>query len=268
MPSDVHALAERLRRDYPRFSPAQQSLARYLVDHLAEVPLLSAHEVARLAHCSPATVVRFAQALGYSGYPALQRVVRLAQRPELPARRDHQLGFHLNGDGLAATLAAERIALDDAAARLEGPGLGPLVSALAGRSPLVLAGEGHARPLLSLIEERMARAQRPVAVVTGLGPAGTAWLGALAPNGAVLAVGIGRETAVAEAGVAAARAASVPCACLVDSSLSPLARLPLARVVPADSRSGAPSLVAMTAVAQALAGALTPAATRPGHIAA
>ncbi|HTI32766.1 MAG TPA: hypothetical protein VL422_03750 [Miltoncostaea sp.] len=79
MPPDVHALAERLKRDYERFSPAQQSLARYLADHLADIPMLSAHEVARLSHCSPATVVRFAQALGYAGYPEMQRIVRRAR---------------------------------------------------------------------------------------------------------------------------------------------------------------------------------------------
>jgi hypothetical protein len=54
-------------------------------------------------------------------------------------------------------------------------------------------------------------------------------------------------------------------AALVDSSLSPLARGPLARVVPADERDGAPGLVAMVAVAQALAAALAPAArAEPG----
>jgi hypothetical protein len=92
VPPDVHALAERLRRDYERFSPAQQSLSRYLADNLADVPLLSAHEVARASHCSPATVVRFAQALGYSGYPEMQRTVRRAQRPGLPPRPGDLVG--------------------------------------------------------------------------------------------------------------------------------------------------------------------------------
>ena len=54
------------------------------------------------------------------------------------------------------------------------------------------------------------------------------------------------------------RGSDTPAAALVDSSLSPLARNPLARVVPADALDGAPTLVAMVAVAQALAGALVP----------
>ena len=120
MPPDVHALAERLKRDYERFSPAQQSLARYLADHLADVPLLSAHEVARASHCSPATVVRFAQALGYSGYPEMQRTVRRAQRPGLPPRPgDRQLGLPLSADGIESALAAERLAKSVAKRRRE-----------------------------------------------------------------------------------------------------------------------------------------------------
>jgi DNA-binding MurR/RpiR family transcriptional regulator len=97
-----------------------------------------------------------------------------------------------------------------------------------------------------------------VAVVTSLDPAARAWLDGLGPGGAVLAIAIGRESRVAQAAVSAGRAAGVPAAALVDSSLNPLARNPLARVVPADARDGAPTLVAMVAVAQALASALTP----------
>ncbi len=267
MPPDVHALAERLKRDYDRFSPAQQSLSRYLADNLADVPLLSAHEVARASHCSPATVVRFAQALGYSGYPEMQRTVRRAQRPGLPPRPgDRPLGPPLSPDGLDAALAAERLSLDDAAERLTSSGLGTIVSALGTRSPLVIAGEGHARPVVTLIEERLARAGRAVAAVTSLDTTARIWLDTLGPGSAVLAIAVGREVRVAQAAVSAARAAGVPAAILVDSSLSVLARSPLARVVPADTRDGSPSLVAMVAVAQALAGALAPvpAPARPG----
>lgn len=259
MPPDVHALLERLRRDYARFSPAQQSLARYLSDHVADVPLLSAHEVARSAHCSPATVVRFAQALGFSGYPELQAVVRRAQRPGLPPRGgERQLGFAVEREGLEAAFAADRLALDDAVGRLGAPGLGPLAAALGPRSPLILAGEGAARPVLALLEDRLSRDGRATVLVTGLDPAQRAWLDALGPAGAVLAVAIGRDARVAEAAVAAAEAAGAPAAALVDSGLSPLARAPLARVVPADARGGHPSIVAMIAVAQGLACALAP----------
>lgn len=254
MPPNAHALAERLRRDYDRFSPAQQSLARYLTEHLAEIPMLSAHEIARTAHCSPATVVRFAQALGYSGYPEMQRVVRDAQRPSLQDPREAAPGTPL--EGLGAVLARERSALDDASQYLRSPGLNQLVVALRERAPLFVVGEGQARPVVSVLEERLSRAGTPVVSLSTLGAAERAWLDAISPRAGILVIAVGRETRLGDAALAAAQAAGVPVGVLVDSPVSSLARPPLARVVPCDSHGASPSLVPMVAVAQALADAL------------
>jgi DNA-binding MurR/RpiR family transcriptional regulator len=260
MPLDAHSLADRLRSDYERFSPAQQALARYLVDRLPELPLLSAHEVAAAAHCSPATVVRFAQALGYAGYPEMQRAVRTAQRPALAPRRAGQLGLVVAEEGIEPALAADRLELDDALARIGSTGLAPLISALADRSPLVIVGEGFAEAVAAVVAERLERAGRLVVRVGGTAPRDRARLSAMGPRSGLLAIAVGGETRAAEEALAAARAAGVPAASLVDSSLSPVARTPLARVVPADDRGGAPGLVAMVAVGQVLAAGLVSAA--------
>ncbi len=262
--TDVDRLLETLRRDFGRFSPAQQSLARYLADHVTELPLLSAQEVAAAAHCSPATVVRFAQSLGFSGYPAVQRLVRQVQR-----RATGPSPLHAAPTGIAANdpvgraLAADRMSLEDVSERLSAAGLSPIIASLACRSPLLLAGEGHARPVIAVLEERLARAGRALIVVESLSARDRARFAALPRSGAVIAVGIGREITVAEAALRAASSAGVPAGVLVDSALSPLARGGLCRVVPADDRAGQPGLVAMVAVAQALAaGIVAPAAVR------
>lgn len=263
-PSDIHSLRERLRRDYPRFSPAQQALARYVADHLADLPVMSAHEVARAAHCSPATVVRFAQALGYGGYPEMQQLVRRAQRPWLPpAPGEARVGVFGGGDAVRAQLAAERHALDAAADRLGQRGLVPLAAALEGCQPVIVAGDGHARPVVAVLAERLAQLDVPVVTVEGSDPRDRAWLQELPARAAVVAVGIGREPRVAQAAVQAGEAAGVPVIALIDSSLSSMASLPLARVVPADARGGVPSLVAMVAVAQALCSTLESTLRRP-----
>ena len=260
MPPNAHALAERLRRDFDRFSPAQQSLARYLSEHLAETPMLSAHEVARSAHCSPATVVRFAQTLGYAGYPEMQRVVRDAQRPSIPDPRDG--GQTASLEGLGAALARERSALDDASQYLRSPGLNQLVVALRDRAPLVIVGEGQARPIVTLLEDRLGRAGVPVVTLTDLGAGERAWLDALSPRAGLLVVAVGRDTRLGDAALAAAQASGAPAGVLVDSPVSALARPPLARVVPCDSHGSNPSLVPMVAVSQALADALVRPAER------
>lgn len=65
------------------FSASQRRLARQLAGDLQSFAFSTAAEIARLCEVSEATVVRFAQELGFSGYPALQKEVRRSLRADL-----------------------------------------------------------------------------------------------------------------------------------------------------------------------------------------
>lgn len=52
--------------------PQQRLIAEYLLEHLQTAPFLSVPELARRAGTSEATVVRFAQRIGYSGFADLK----------------------------------------------------------------------------------------------------------------------------------------------------------------------------------------------------
>ena len=55
-----------------RLPRQQQAIANHLLDHLEEAPLLSIPELARTVGASEATVVRFAQRLGFSGFSEMK----------------------------------------------------------------------------------------------------------------------------------------------------------------------------------------------------
>ncbi len=57
-------------------SHAQRKLARYIVDHYEEAIFHTARDLSEKVGVSEATVVRLAQRLGYSGYPAMQKAIR------------------------------------------------------------------------------------------------------------------------------------------------------------------------------------------------
>src|ERR671913_802568 len=61
---------------FDEFSRSQKDVAQYVVDHLDEVAFHTAEELARRANTSSSTVVRFAQALGFEGFPELQASAR------------------------------------------------------------------------------------------------------------------------------------------------------------------------------------------------
>ncbi|WP_137178274.1 MurR/RpiR family transcriptional regulator [Roseomonas sp. AR75] len=64
-------------------SPAQRALARHVAGNYQAVAFSTVADLARAVGVSEATVVRFANALGFSGYPALQQEVRRMVRADL-----------------------------------------------------------------------------------------------------------------------------------------------------------------------------------------
>lgn len=66
--------------------PQQQIVAEHLLDHLSEAPFLSVPELAQRTGASEATIVRFAQRLGYSGFADLKSDLLGSLRRQLFAR--------------------------------------------------------------------------------------------------------------------------------------------------------------------------------------
>lgn len=64
--------SEHIRQHFPSLSPALQTIARYLLEHPNEVVTGSMRSVGTRCGSTPATLVRFAQTLGYRGWPELK----------------------------------------------------------------------------------------------------------------------------------------------------------------------------------------------------
>src|SRR3712207_4275715 len=78
-------LSAEIRQRFDEFSRSQKDVGQYIVDHLEEAAFHTAEELARRANTSSSTVVRFAQALGFDGFPQLQA----AARDEYRRSREH-----------------------------------------------------------------------------------------------------------------------------------------------------------------------------------
>jgi DNA-binding MurR/RpiR family transcriptional regulator len=77
---------ERIHRDRLNMSKSFARLADFLVDSYTEASFMTASELAHALNLDAATVVRFAQALGYTGFPQLQREIRLKVKNDLLIR--------------------------------------------------------------------------------------------------------------------------------------------------------------------------------------
>jgi DNA-binding MurR/RpiR family transcriptional regulator len=79
----MKSFVERIRETRSELSPSFEKLADFLLDSYAHAALLSATEIGHSLDIDTATVVRFAQFLGYKGFPELQREIRNKLRVEL-----------------------------------------------------------------------------------------------------------------------------------------------------------------------------------------
>lgn len=92
-PHSVDELIQKIQQDYKAMSPQYKKGARYLLDHPNHVSTLSARKLAALAEVQPATLVRLAQSLGFSGWDTLKAVFmrELQIRPDGYAARAQSL---------------------------------------------------------------------------------------------------------------------------------------------------------------------------------
>ncbi len=80
------AYEERIRHERPKMSKSFAKLADFLLDYYVEAAFMTASELAQALDLDAATVVRFSQHLGYSGFPKMQREIRQRVKEELLIR--------------------------------------------------------------------------------------------------------------------------------------------------------------------------------------
>jgi DNA-binding MurR/RpiR family transcriptional regulator len=104
--------------DGVRLTPVQRRIAQCLLERPGSAAALSSNELAALAQVSQPSVTRFAMALGFDGYPALRRALRVDGVPPSGAAPDGRDGAV---DEVAHALRGEIDNLARLADRL-GPG--------------------------------------------------------------------------------------------------------------------------------------------------
>lgn len=87
-------LIDRLNQSGKRLSKSHRRIAECIVSHYDKVVFMTAARLGEYVGVSESTVVRFASALGYSGYPALQKALQELIRHRLTASQR----FEMTGD--------------------------------------------------------------------------------------------------------------------------------------------------------------------------
>jgi DNA-binding MurR/RpiR family transcriptional regulator len=137
---------ERIRKERPNMSKSFAKLADFLLDSYVEASFMTASELAHELNLDAATVVRFSQHLGYSGYPKLQREIRDRVKSDLLIR-PQQAKDPNSVPGIVANTIQELIhALEQIRISLDTDALSRLVEMIGQARRIVLIVEAPAQP--------------------------------------------------------------------------------------------------------------------------
>jgi len=76
-------ILEKMKEMYPTFSKGQKLIASYIIDHYDKATFMTAAKLGEEVGVSESTVVRFANEMGYDGYPRLQKALREVVKSKL-----------------------------------------------------------------------------------------------------------------------------------------------------------------------------------------
>ena len=136
---------DRIRQDRPNMSKSFAKLADFLLDSYIESAFMTASELAHRLDLDAATVVRFAQTLGYKGFPDLQREIRQRVLGDLLVRPE-QAKVAESVPGVVANAMAElSLALEQTRMSLDTEALAKLVEQIGAARRIILLAENPAQ---------------------------------------------------------------------------------------------------------------------------
>lgn len=74
---------EQIKDSIPNLSKSQKKIAHYIIENLDEAAFLTAARIGAATGVSESTVVRYASAMGYEGFPEFQKALALSVRSKL-----------------------------------------------------------------------------------------------------------------------------------------------------------------------------------------
>ncbi len=93
---DMQDMIDRLNQSGKRLSKSHRKIAQYIVEHYDKAVFMTASKLGESVGVSESTVVRFASAMGYEGYPQLQRSLQELVSHRLTANQRFEMSTEID----------------------------------------------------------------------------------------------------------------------------------------------------------------------------
>jgi DNA-binding MurR/RpiR family transcriptional regulator len=95
---DSNDLIISIQRRFPKLSKGQKRIAQFIIDHYDIAAFMTASKLGAQTSVSESTVVRFANNLGFDGYPQLQRSLQDIIKTKLTTVQRVDMGKDYSND--------------------------------------------------------------------------------------------------------------------------------------------------------------------------
>jgi DNA-binding MurR/RpiR family transcriptional regulator len=223
-------LSAEIRQRFDEFSRSQKDVGQYIVDHLEEASFHTAEELARRANTSSSTVVRFAQALGFEGFPELQASARDEYRRSRaaaavdvePAARPL---FPIDQTEFEAALAADHANLEETARKVDRDEVAAAVERISRSERTLLCGTDQMAFFASYLRHLLMLLDLRCEVVASPSQEGLARLGRIDERTLVIGFSAGRPHPLVVRAMKLARHRRAATIAIADATLSEVAKL-------------------------------------------
>jgi DNA-binding MurR/RpiR family transcriptional regulator len=168
----VTMFRDRIQEKYDDLTPSFRKLAEFMLQNQLDAAFMTATELANRLDVDAATVVRFAQELGYTGFRELSKEIQEIVRSELKASYSADLGAPEDLGLFRGLLDNERHNLELCQDRLTEQ-VNSLLPALLDADRIWVVGQGHCAYLAGLCAETLREVGLP-AVAIAPNPLGAA----------------------------------------------------------------------------------------------
>jgi DNA-binding MurR/RpiR family transcriptional regulator len=227
--STALTVSEEIRQRFDEFSRSQKDVGQYIVDHLEEAAFHTAEELARRANTSSSTVVRFAQALGFEGFPELQA----AARDEYRRAREGNGGaepspaplFPIDQTEFEAALAADHANVEETARKIDRDEVAAGAELISGAERIVLCGTDQMAFFASYLRHLLMLLDLRAEVVASPSQEGLARLGRVDDKTVLVGFSAGRPHPLVVRALKLARNRRAATIAISDATLSEIAKL-------------------------------------------
>ena len=222
-------LSEEIRQRFDRFSRSQKDVGQYIVDHLDEAAFHTAEELARRANTSSSTVVRFAQALGFEGFPELQSAARDQYRRARDAATAADVAnpplFPIDQTEFEAALAADHVNVEDTARKVDRDEVDAAIDLISRAERIVLCGTDQMAFFASYLRHLLMLLDLRAEVVASPSQEGLTKLGRIDEHSVLVGFSAGRPHPLVVRAMKLARNRRAATVALADATLSEVAKL-------------------------------------------